>query len=213
MGKVIDDIDSEVYEDVFLKWDANLRNTQYYNVQVKCEQILEKLSEQTDQTFEDIESVLEILEKTPFTNPLSKHEVIIESIFTRVYNKNPGLFISCNFDHFIGSLSVEFFYKTRFLDYIHRLFKDQEISMDDLNDETWVKWDGQEEGLTKHRVKKIYRYISQQCLYTLTSLMLSVEQLTANEFNPVLLLDEKKTRRLSMNVEETKSLEVKEPLI
>ena len=62
------------------------------------------------------------MEKTPFTNPLSKHEVIVESIFTRVYNKNPGLFISCSFSEFIASLSAELLYKTRFLDYIHRLF-------------------------------------------------------------------------------------------
>ena len=75
--------------------------------------------------------------------------------------------------------------------------------MDDLNDETWVKWDDQEEGLTKHRVKKIYRYISQQCLYTLTSLVLSIEQVAVNEFNPVLMMHEKKRRRLSMNIEET----------
>ena len=43
--------------------------------------------------------------------------------------------------------------------------------------------------------------------------MLSVEQIAANDFNPVLLLSEKRTRRLSVNAEESKSLEVKEPQI
>ena len=131
VAKFINDLDSEVYENVFLMWDANLRNTQYYNIQVKCEQILEKLHEQTDETFDKIDTVLEILEKTPFTNPLTKHEIVIERIFTRVYNKNPGIDISSNYYDFIGSLSTEFLHKARFLDYIHKLFSDQEISMDD----------------------------------------------------------------------------------
>ena len=84
--------------------------------------------------------------------------------------------------------------------------------MEDLNDETWVKLDdSQEEGLTKHRVKKIYRYVSQQCLYILTSLILSFEQLVANRYNPVILNANKKARRINPSIEESKSLEMTQP--
>ena len=170
------------------------------------------MNEESDASFEEINSVFEILEKTPFTNPLCKHEIVIERTFTRVYNKNPGLYISSNFHDFMGSLSIEFLYKTRFLDYIHKLFSDQEIQMEDLNDETWVKLDdSQEEGLTKHRVKKIYRYVSQQCLYILTSLILGFEQLVANRYNPVILNANKKARRINPSIEESKSLEMTQP--
>ena len=59
--------------------------------------------------------------------------------------------------------------------------------MDDPNDEIWVKISGGENefGLIKHRVKKMYRYVSQQCLFVLTSLILCIEQIILNPFNPV----------------------------
>ena len=59
--------------------------------------------------------------------------------------------------------------------------------MEDPNDEIWVKISGgdNEKGLTKHRVKKMYRYVSQQCLSVLTSLILCIEQGLSNQYNPV----------------------------
>ena len=156
-----------------------------------------------------------LLEKTPFQNARTQHEVVIDRIFSRVYNKNPGLYIARSFHTFLGQLSTDFLNKAQFLDTVHKLFKEQQISMEDPNDEIWVKISGdnsaqqkakqmhagsQEKGLTKHRVKKIYRYVSQQCLYVMTSLILCIEQVLFNQWNPVKLASKQK-QDLSKNEE------------
>jgi hypothetical protein len=61
--------------------------------------------------------------------------------------------------------------------------------MDDPNVSSYIKIKEETDfGLTKNRVTRLHRFVSQQTLQVLTSLLLCLEQKLQNKFNPVLKL-------------------------
>ena len=62
--------------------------------------------------------------------------------------------------------------------------------MDDPNVSSYIKIHEETDfGLTKHILMKLHRFVSQQTLQVLTSLLLCLEQKLQNNFNPVLKLE------------------------
>lgn len=196
--KLIDDLDAEQYENVFLMWDTTLRENQLKNIQCECDEIMKQMNNVRKDEFDKL---VVNLPTTHFTNPRTKHEVLIDKIITRVYNTNPGLYIDLKFEECIDKLSRKFQDQVFILNSIHTIFETQQIDYDAQNEEIWIEYDKREpkQGMMKNRMKKIYRYLAQQTLYVVTSLTLCLEQLLFNPHNPV------KLQKDSERQEETKA--------
>jgi hypothetical protein len=150
------DFDSENFENVFVKWNSELKLQSHQAVQEICDKLINR---------EEIDfNTLEPVRITDLEN-----ETRIGSVILRQFNSNPSVFINTKLHMFITEIAAELYKVSQ------SLFQFRQSGQDPS------KFD---KGPDMPDFEKIYFYNCYKAQLLLTSLLLSIEQLSQNEFNP-----------------------------
>jgi hypothetical protein len=147
LEKFLKDFDKPSYENVFVKWNKELKRESHRRIREYCDRVFTK--QDCNLSLEEIQS-----------NEMWK-EKIIDKVILRIYNRNPAVFIGNSLTSFITDVSAN----------IYKLSQ----KLYDFN--------------SKHTPEEKtdnpqYQYYCYKAQVLLTSLLLSLEQLLNNEFNP-----------------------------
>jgi len=164
---------------VFIIWNADLRKESHSRLKANCELFWGKIENQEDllsvsQEGTDIEEV---------ENPLMANEIIVDKVILRIFNKNPAVFLDIGLNKLIEDVC-------QLLQGVAQM-----LIMDlQVIEENGLKIDAQSRSIVdpkqafdeekRQEFQKGFNYRQYQALLMLTSLLLAIEQLLSNPFNP-----------------------------
>ena len=164
----LDNFDADYFENSLVKWDKSLREMSQHRVRDFCELIL------NNQPIGDLRILDQIVNME-----LEKEERIIEVIL-RNYNHNPAVFINTKLNIFITEVASQLFSVSQ---QIYTLRQDDTEGMLQASKIYAIRDHPERMSETQRK----YKYYCHQAQLQLTTLLLSLEQLLYNEYNPNLL--------------------------
>ncbi|CDW89296.1 UNKNOWN [Stylonychia lemnae] len=167
-------LDSQYYENLFLRWNSDLKEQQLSKIKAECERILQSLSSfQGDFEHFDCNLINE-----PYQNPTVVHETIITNLIVRVFNKNPAVYIA----EFTKGLCIQLDKQLFCLQEILNIFSKGDLEYEANNDDFVVQI--RAEVFTIKQIRKKFKYCSQQTLQVMSAILLVLEQYLLNSYNP-----------------------------
>lgn len=129
-------------------------------------------------------------------SPDLQDELRIESIILRMYNKNPAVFINIKLNTFITKVAEILYDVSKKL---FQISQNEDVSqlansVKTMRSTTTSPSKGGRSAEHLSNKQKQFHYLNYKGLLSLTTLLLSVEQLIYNEFNPNLLQTKKEEK-------------------